>query len=93
MSTYRLSGYLVWHQHLQELVVTWSRFDMEPFIQYIVMPELRFLVVNNSDFPWDSMSAPLLGVMETNDEWDSARDFLSSSIDPSSTISNLNRYN
>jgi hypothetical protein len=41
------------------------------------MPELTFLVVNNvGNFPWDRVSAPLLGFVETNDGNDSARAFL-----------------
>lgn len=79
MSTFGLSQYLVRHQHLQELVVTWTRFDVEPFVQDIVMPELRFLVVEESlNFPWDNISAPLLGVVEidTYDDRDVPISFL-----------------
>jgi len=77
MSTSGLSRYLVRYQHLQELVVKLVQFDIEPVMQDIVMPELRFLMVHStSNFPWDRVSAPLLGVVETNDGSDGARAFL-----------------
>ena len=75
--TLGLSWYLGRHQHLQELSLKSVDIDAEPFIQDIVMPELKVLVVEHSfTFPWDRMSAPLLGVVETDDEDDGARAFL-----------------
>jgi hypothetical protein len=77
METSGLPQFLAQHSQLQELIIDGKRFEMEEFMEDIILPELMLMRIHLvNGFPWDRISAPLLQIMNVDDGSDRARAFI-----------------